>query len=73
MYYNLLDGDWASNALSWQWVADTFSSKKYIANQENINTYTNSKQRGTYLDTIYEVIANAKPPTELLEASILEL
>ena len=43
MYYHLLDGDWASNALSWQWVAGTFSSKKYIANQENINTYTNSK------------------------------
>ena len=21
MYYHLLDGDWASNALSWQWVA----------------------------------------------------
>ena len=23
MYYHLLDGDWASNALSWQWVAGT--------------------------------------------------
>ena len=32
MYYNLLDADWASNALSWQWVAGANSSKKYIAN-----------------------------------------
>ena len=25
MYYYLLDADWASNALSWQWVAGSFS------------------------------------------------
>ena len=29
MYYHLLDGDLASNMLSWQWVAGSFSSKKY--------------------------------------------
>jgi deoxyribodipyrimidine photo-lyase len=29
MYYHLLDGDVASNHLSWQWVASSFSSKKY--------------------------------------------
>ncbi|MDP1843438.1 MAG: FAD-binding domain-containing protein, partial [Sediminibacterium sp.] len=40
MYYHLLDGDWASNACSWQWVAGANSSKKYYANQENINRYT---------------------------------
>ena len=28
MYYYLLDADWASNALSWQWVAGSFSCKK---------------------------------------------
>ena len=39
MYYHLFDGDWGSNALSWQWVAGTNSQKKYIANQENINKY----------------------------------
>ncbi len=27
MYYHLLDGDWASNALSWQWVAGSNASK----------------------------------------------
>ena len=42
MYYHLLDGDWASNALSWQWVCGANSNKKYIANQENINRYTYS-------------------------------
>jgi deoxyribodipyrimidine photo-lyase len=54
MYANLLDHDPAANFLSWQWVAGSFSSKQYIANQENINKYTNSKQRGTFLDTEYE-------------------
>jgi deoxyribodipyrimidine photo-lyase len=54
MYANLLDHDPASNFLSWQWVAGTFSSKQYIANQENINKYTNSKQLNTFLDTEYE-------------------
>jgi deoxyribodipyrimidine photo-lyase len=54
MYANLLDHDPAANFLSWQWVAGSFSSKQYIANQENINKYTNSKQRGTFLDREYE-------------------
>lgn len=39
MYYHLLDADWASNALSWQWVVGANSNKKYYANQENINTF----------------------------------
>jgi deoxyribodipyrimidine photo-lyase len=63
MYYNLLDGDWASNALSWQWVAGSFSSKKYIANQENINNYTRSTQRGTYIDLTYEALAELEMPS----------
>lgn len=56
MYANLLDHDPAANFLSWQWVAGTFSSKQYIANQENINKYTNTKQLGTFLDTEYEYL-----------------
>jgi deoxyribodipyrimidine photo-lyase len=59
MYANLLDHDPAANFLSWQWVAGTFSSKKYIANQENINKYTNTKQEGTFLDTEYENLTEA--------------
>ena len=59
MYANLLDHDPAANFLSWQWVAGTFSSKQYIANQENINKYTSTKQEGTFLDTEYEYLTEA--------------
>lgn len=33
---HLLDGDEASNNLSWQWVASTFAAKPYIFNRENV-------------------------------------
>lgn len=36
---HLLDGDEASNNLSWQWVASTFSNKPYIFNLENVHKY----------------------------------
>jgi deoxyribodipyrimidine photo-lyase len=67
MYYHLLDGDWASNACSWQWVAGANSGKKYIANQENINRYTLSNQTGTFLDQPYEHIAVMETPLHLRE------
>ncbi|MEZ4704487.1 MAG: FAD-binding domain-containing protein [Bdellovibrionota bacterium] len=54
MYYHLLDGDLASNALSWQWVAGTFSSKRYFFNQENVNKYAQDQQTGTYMDVDYD-------------------
>ncbi len=38
---HLLDGDPASNNLSWQWVASTFSLKPYIFNRENLEQYSN--------------------------------
>ena len=62
MYYHLLDGDWASNALSWQWVAGANSNKKYVANQQNINKYFDSQQRHTFLDVNYAVFENFKTP-----------
>jgi deoxyribodipyrimidine photo-lyase len=37
---HLLDGDPASNHLSWQWVAGTFAAKPYLFNQENLETFT---------------------------------
>jgi deoxyribodipyrimidine photo-lyase len=40
---HLLDGDPASNNLSWQWVASTFSSKPYIFNRENLERYTEGR------------------------------
>lgn len=39
---HLLDGDPASNNLSWQWVASTFSHKPYFFNRENLENYTNA-------------------------------
>ena len=36
----LLDGDQASNNLSWQWVASTFGSKPYFFNKENLSKYS---------------------------------
>ncbi len=69
MYYHLLDGDLASNSLSWQWVAGTFSSKKYYCNQENINKYSNSQQRKTFLDTSYETLITLEVPEILKEKS----
>ncbi len=37
---HLLDGDLASNNLSWQWVASTFANKPYIFNRDNLERYT---------------------------------
>ncbi len=65
MYYHLLDADWASNALSWQWVAGSFSHKKYFANQENINKYCHSNDRQTFLDVSYEAFENMQIPDRL--------
>lgn len=67
MYYHLLDGDLASNSLSWQWVAGTFSSKKYFCNQSNINRFSGTNQTGTFLDCSYEEIERSHVPTELEE------
>ncbi|MEA5578426.1 FAD-binding domain-containing protein [Anabaena sp. UHCC 0451] len=37
---HLLDGDPASNNMSWQWVASAFSHKPYFFNRENLEHYT---------------------------------
>lgn len=37
---HLLDGDPASNNLSWQWVASTFSAKPYYFNREALEKFT---------------------------------
>jgi deoxyribodipyrimidine photo-lyase len=37
---HLLDGDPASNHLSWQWVSGTFAAKPYLFNRENLETFT---------------------------------
>ena len=73
MYYYLLDADWGSNALSWQWVAGTNSNKKYYANQENINTYCQTNQKGTFLDIDYDAFQFFEAPKELLPTEIFHL
>lgn len=45
-YQYLLDGDPASNVLSWQWVASTFSHKPYIFNRENVEKYSRDPETG---------------------------
>jgi len=42
-----LDADIASNNLSWQWVAGTFSSKPYVFNRENLERFSG----GLYCDS----------------------
>ncbi|MEF3274229.1 MAG: DNA photolyase [Chloroflexus sp.] len=42
-YRHLLDGDPASNSLSWQWVGSTFSHKPYIFNRQNVERFSNGE------------------------------
>ncbi|MBC6410198.1 MAG: deoxyribodipyrimidine photolyase [Ekhidna sp.] len=73
MYYHLLDGDWASNALSWQWVSGANARKEYYANQQNINRYCHTGQKGTFMDVAYEEFYGMEIPPALRETVIPEL
>ena len=54
----LLDGDQASNHLSWQWVAGTGSSKPYLFNADNVAKYATEPWHspGTGIDMSYEAM-----------------
>lgn len=58
LYAHLLDGDLASNHLSWQWVAATASHKPYLFNAENVARYAPVEWHcpGTAIDTTYEAL-----------------
>ncbi len=73
MYYHLYDGDWASNALSWQWVAGTNSSKKYVFNQENVNEFCHTNQTNTFIDMRYDDLFSISKPDKLEETDTLKL
>ena len=73
LYYHLMDGDIASNTCSWQWVAGTFSNKKYYCNQANINRYTLSKQKETFLDKPYSTLVKMNVPEALSKTKKLSL
>jgi deoxyribodipyrimidine photo-lyase len=58
LYGHLLDGDLASNHLSWQWVAGTGSSKPYLFNADNVLRYAPAPWHspGTVIDRSYEAL-----------------
>ena len=58
LYSHLLDGDLASNHLSWQWVAGTGSRKPYLFNAENVERFASLPwhSRGTAIDTDYDAL-----------------
>ncbi len=55
---HLLDGDLASNHLSWQWVAGTGSHKPYLFNADNVARYAPEHwhSAGTVIDQPYDVL-----------------
>jgi deoxyribodipyrimidine photo-lyase len=58
LYGHLLDGDMASNHLSWQWVAGTGSSKPYLFNADNVARYAPAAWHspGSVIDQSYEAL-----------------
>ncbi|WP_397534714.1 FAD-binding domain-containing protein [Roseateles sp.] len=58
LYGHLLDGDLASNHLSWQWVAGTGSRKPYLFNAENVARYAPAAWHspGSVIDTSYDAL-----------------
>ena len=58
LYGHLLDGDLASNHLSWQWVAGTGSHKPYLFNADNVARYAPASWHspGSVIDTSYEAL-----------------
>lgn len=68
---HLLDGDPASNNLSWQWAASTFSHKPYFYNLENVQKFSgdnidtrfksNKALAGTYEDVYARLFPNLEP------------
>ena len=65
MHHYLIDGDLASNNLSWQWVASTFSKKPYIFNLDNVRKYAD-KHIDTRSDTNSELNYSYSELTRLL-------
>jgi deoxyribodipyrimidine photo-lyase len=58
LFGHLLDGDLASNHLSWQWVAGTGSHKPYLFNAANVAKYAPQDWHspGTCIDVGYDVM-----------------
>ena len=73
LYGHLLDGDLASNHLSWQWVAGTGSHKPYLFNAENVSRYAPLAwhSAGSVIDTTYEELEHvARDPFPVSSSSV---
>jgi deoxyribodipyrimidine photo-lyase len=73
MYGHLLDGDLASNHLSWQWVGGTGSHKPYLFNAENVSRYAPLAwhSAGSVIDTTYEELDHlARSPLSVASSSV---
>ena len=69
---HLLDGDPASNNLSWQWVASTFSKKPYIFNLDNVRRYAGDgvdtrADTNRCLDDTYEALSERLFPYGVIQ------
>lgn len=56
LYRHLLDGEPGPNALSWQWVASTFSGKPYVFNADNMRRNGVTEVGNAPFDASYEAI-----------------
>ncbi len=65
MHSYLIDGDYACNHLNWQWVAGSYTGRSYVPQQANIDTYSKTEQKDTYLSHSYEAINKMAIPDEL--------
>lgn len=84
LYAHLLDGDLASNHLSWQWVAGTGSTKPYVFNAENVARFAPAHwhSEGSVIDTDYEALdrmarspghpPGAEPPPAAFQPALTE-
>ena len=71
LYGHLLDGDLASNHLSWQWVAGTGNSKPYLFNADNVARYAPAPWHspGSVIDQSYEELGRlARQPMRCARA-----
>lgn len=72
MLGHLLDGDEASNHLSWQWIAGTGSSKPYLFNAANVARYAPQQWHspGTGIDTSYEALNRLAQTCQALQCGV---
>ena len=75
---HLLDGDPASNTLSWRWVAGLQTQgKHYIARMSNISKFTEGRFRGGFLNTTADPLVGPSHPeprqlprSDMIDASL---